>query len=153
ERHTGKIAIRAVPRAEDEHSDNGLNSPSAPSASPDGSKNRYDGNDFRADSDFGEGPSASRPPRPPEADVTGHAADTEPKTAVRPNPLEDNKADTADGADSDFGPISEHFMEEGDGRRPPAGTTCAFSGNDPGEMPKHLIEAGERHERRGAAHD
>ena len=101
-RRNRKITIRSVPRAEDEHSDNGLNSSSAPSASPDGSKNRYDGNDFQADTDFDRPSSARHPPSSAEGDK----ADNDKARTVRPNLLKSNGGGRADEADDDFGPIS-----------------------------------------------
>jgi hypothetical protein len=66
-------------------------------------------------------------------------ADSEPKTAVRHNPLEDNKVDTADGADGDFGPISEYREDDGldfpdSLRRPPPDATCAECKDDGGVL-------------------
>jgi hypothetical protein len=106
-----RLTFRA-PGAEHDDSDNGRNSLSAPSTSPGEGEKQSPTNAFGADSGFSEAPSASRPPRRTEVDGRGDVADTEPKTAVRRNPLEDNQADRADGADGDFGLILDGMEED-----------------------------------------
>lgn len=124
-----KRKIRLICRTPSAEHDNSQNSPAAPSAWARGGEKQSKINDFEADSDFREEPPASRPACPPRADTAG----IEPKTVVRPNRLEDNKVDRADGAGGDFGPISENRLEEDDGLGPPRGATCAECCEDGGE--------------------
>jgi hypothetical protein len=101
-RRTRKITIRVVPRAENEHSDNGMNCSSASSASPNGSEKHNHGSNFQADNDFACPSSAPRPPSSARADNV----DNDQSGVVRRNPLKNNGGGRADEADNDFRDLS-----------------------------------------------